>query len=224
MKIYRKLWWKVLAVILLYYTVIAGFLLDMPRLDILNETIRNQFFHVPMWFAMILLMSVSLYYALKFLRKGNLKDDRFSAEFVHVATLLGILGIATGSFWARFTWGAWWVNDVKLNMAAICLLIYLAYIVLRGSIEDETQRARIAAIYNIFAFAAIIPLLFIIPRTTDSLHPGNGGNPGFNIYDLDQRLRIVFYPAILGWTLFGAWLASLRARMLNIREHLLNLD
>jgi len=213
-----------LAVILLYYTVIAGFLLDMPRLDILNETIRNQFFHVPMWFAMILLMSVSLYYALKFLRKGNLKDDRFSAEFVHVATLLGILGIATGSFWARFTWGAWWVNDVKLNMAAICLLIYLAYIVLRGSIEDETQRARIAAIYNIFAFAAIIPLLFIIPRTTDSLHPGNGGNPGFNIYDLDQRLRIVFYPAILGWTLFGAWLASLRARMLNIREHLLNLD
>lgn len=213
-----------MAVILLYYTVIAGFLLDMPRLDILNETIRNQFFHVPMWFAMILLMSVSLYYALKFLRKGNLKDDRFSAEFVHVATLLGILGIATGSFWARFTWGAWWVNDVKLNMAAICLLIYLAYIVLRGSIEDETQRARIAAIYNIFAFAAIIPLLFIIPRTTDSLHPGNGGNPGFNIYDLDQRLRIVFYPAILGWTLFGAWLASLRARMLNIREHLLNLD
>ena len=45
---------------------------------------------------------------------------------------------------------------------------------------------------NIFAFAMIIPLIFILPRMTDSLHPGNGGNPGFNVYDMNDQLRIVF--------------------------------
>jgi heme exporter protein C len=53
--------------------------------------------------------------------------------------------------------------------------------------------------------------------TDSSLHPGNGGNPGFNAYDLDSRLRMVFYPAILGWTLLGVWLVSLRVRIKRIK-------
>lgn len=213
MKIYRKYWWKVLAVGLMFYTLIGGFLFKVPRLAILNETIRNQHFHVAMWFSMILLLSVSLYHAIAYLRKGNLKNDILSSQFAYVGTLFGMMGITTGSIWARFSWGAWWVNDPKLNSAAICLLIYLAYTVLRGSLEGQVQRARISSIYNIFAFAAMIPLLFVLPRLTDSLHPGSGGNPGFNIYDLDSRLRIVFYPAVIGWTLMGAWIGSLRARL-----------
>jgi len=91
-------------------------------------------------------------------------------------------------------------------------LIYFAYLVLRGSLEDEQQRARISAVYNIFAFSAMIPLLFILPRLTDSLHPGSGGNPGFNAYDLDNKLRMVFYPAVLAWTGLGFWLTELRIR------------
>ena len=58
----------------------------------------------------------------------------------------------------------------------------------------------------------MIPLLFVLPRMTDSLHPGNGGNPGFNFYDLDSQLRIVFYPAVIGWALLGLWMAELRLR------------
>ncbi len=115
--------------------------------------------------------------------------------------------------WARFTWGAWWVNDPKLNGAAIGMLIYCAYLILRSSLEDEQQRARISAIYNIFAFSTLIPLLFILPRLTDSLHPGNGGNPGFSNYDLDNNMRIVFYPAVIGWILLGVWLTQLGVRI-----------
>jgi heme exporter protein C len=94
---------------------------------------------------------------------------------------------------------------------------------LRNALEDDQQRARIGAIYNIFAFAAMIPLLFILPRLTDSLHPGNGGNPGFNAYDLDSKLRAVFYPAVMGWALLGAWMATLRVRMRVLMEKKLNL-
>lgn len=48
---------------------------------------------------------------------------------------------------------------------------------------------------------------------TDSLHPGNGGNPGFNSYDLDSNMRLVFYPAVIGWALLGVWVSTIRYRM-----------
>jgi heme exporter protein C len=68
-------------------------------------------------------------------------------------------------------------------------------------------------VYNIFAWVMLIVFLLILPRMTDSLHPGNGGNPGFGKYDLDNGMRLVFYPAIIGWSLLGAWLASLGIRL-----------
>ena len=56
----KKNWWKILAVALLVYTVVAGMLTEVPRLAILNETIRNLYFHVPMWFGMILILLTSV--------------------------------------------------------------------------------------------------------------------------------------------------------------------
>ncbi len=216
----KKHWWKVLAALLLFYTVIAGLLMDAPRLHILNETIRALHFHVPMWFGMLALLLLSVVYAVKYLRSGELRHDRYAVEFANAGLIFGILGIVTGMFWAHYTWGKFWSFDPKQNMSAIALLIYLAYFVLRGSFEDDHQRARISSVYNIFAFAAMVPLLFILPRLTSSLHPGNGGNPGFNAYDLDSNLRMVFYPAVIGWFLLGLWFASLRVRLRLVQDKL----
>jgi heme exporter protein C len=151
-------------------------------------------------------------YSIKYLSTHNFKHDIIASEFANMGIVLGVLGLSTGSLWARFTWGAWWVSDPKLNGAAICMLIYLAYVVLRNSLEDPQQKARIGAVYNIFAWSTLIPLLFILPRMTDSLHPGSGGNPGFNMYDLDNNLRLVFYPSVIGWTLISVWIISLKVR------------
>jgi heme exporter protein C len=67
----------------------------------------------------------------------------------------------------------------------------------------------------------MIPLIFIIPRLDDSMHPGNGGNPGFNAYDLDSRMRLIFYPAVIAWFLIGIWIVSLRVRYKAIEEKIL---
>lgn len=214
----RQSWWKILAVVLLAYTLFAGLLMDVPRLPILNETIRALYFHVTMWFGMILMLTVSVVYSIKYLRSNNLEHDDMALEFTNAAILFGVLGIATGMLWARFTWGDYWSGDPKQNASAIGLLMYFAYLVLRGSISDPQQRGRIGAVYNIFAFAAFIPLIFVLPRLTDSLHPGNGGNPGFNAYDLDSKLRMVFYPAIIGWTLLGTWIATVRVRIRKVER------
>lgn len=213
-------WWKIVCILLLGYSAIGGLLMNVPRLPILNETIRNLYFHVPMWFGMIFLLGMSFYYSIVYLRKNDLSVDVKAVEFTNVGILYGVLGLITGSIWAKFTWGAWWTNDPKLNSAAIGMLIYLAYVVLRGSVSDEQLRARISAVYNIFSYMVLIPLLFVLPRLTDSLHPGNGGNPGFNAYDLDNQMRLVFYPAVVGWSMLGYWIATLQVSVRNLASKL----
>lgn len=210
----KKNWWKAVTVLLLLYTAIAGFLLPVPRLDVLHESIRNLYFHVPMWFGMIVILGTSVFRSMQYLRQPSTRLDVLAHESAKTGILMGVLGLATGSLWAKYTWGAWWTPDPRLNGAAVAMLIYGAYLVLRGSFRDEQQRARISAIYNIFAFAAAIPLLFVLPRLSGpSLHPGQTGNPGFSSYDLDSTMRLVFYPAVLGWILFAFWLTQVSSRL-----------
>lgn len=192
-----------------------------PFLKILFQTIRNLFFHVPMWFAMIALLLGGMISSIRFLSGGRRESDLWASQITSTAMFLGILGILTGMTWANFTWGKPWPNDPKLNSVAIGMLMYSAYFILRGAIDDEEKRSRISAVTNIFFFPIFVVLIFVLPRLTDSLHPGNGGNPGFSSYDLDDTMRRVFYPAVLGWILIGYWISQLmtRARILETDEN-----
>ena len=209
---------KILSVLLLIYTAVAGILLEVPRLPILNETIRVLYFHVPMWFTMIFLLLLSSVNAYKFISTKNIKYDLISYNYAHVGVYFGVLGIVTGMIWANYTWGTFWTNDPKLNGSAVGLLIYFGYFVLRNSIEDESKKAKVSSVYSVFAFSMLIPLIFILPRLTDSLHPGNGGNPGFNVYDLNSQLRLVFYPAVIGFICLGLWIANIKFKLLKLTD------
>ncbi len=204
---------KLLSILLLIYVMIGSFLFAVPALPILNETIRVLYFHVPMWFSMIFLLLISCINSFYFISKKTIIYDIRSSTYASVGVYFGILAILSGMIWAKVTWGTYWTNDPKLNGSAITLLIYFSYFLLRFSINDEIKKAKISSVYNIFAFAMLIPLIFILPRMTDSLHPGNGGNPGFNVYDMNDQLRIVFYPAVLGFILLGIWISNLRLRV-----------
>ncbi len=193
-----------------------------PYRNVLGETIRNLYYHVSLWFAMFIMLTIAVVYSIKYLRNGNMNDDHRANALIAISVVYGLLGCATGSIWAKHTWGTWWTADVKLNMSAIFMLIYLAYFVLRGSFQDEIKRARLSSVYNIFAFASLIPLLFVIPRLVDSLHPGNGGNPGFGGEDLDNTMRMAFYPMIIGMTLLGLWISDLRYRLAVLRDKFLD--
>lgn len=193
---------------------------DFPNQPILNETIRNLLFHVPSWFAMIFVMLISLIYSIKYLRNSSMSNDIAAQSAAQVGLVFATVGLATGSVWARFTWGAWWVSDPRLNGAAVAFLIYLAYFVLRSSINDEEKAGRLAAVYNIFAFVMMLLFVMILPRMQDSLHPGVGGNPAFSQYDLDDNLRMVFYPAVIGWIGMSVWIFQIRTRLgrLNFKQ------
>src|ERR1044072_7333070 len=103
-----KNWYKVLAVILILYSLIWGMLNPVPRLDILNETIRNVYYHVPIWFAMLLMMGFSFAYSVRSLSGNVLHYDRKACNAATIGLFLSVPGLITGSVWAKFTWGTWW--------------------------------------------------------------------------------------------------------------------
>ncbi|HMX38958.1 MAG TPA: cytochrome c biogenesis protein CcsA [Saprospiraceae bacterium] len=203
---------------------------SFPYRNVIYESIRNTYYHVPMWFVLMFLFAASAWQGVRFLQHTNtpagrgkngyskLEYDRRAVAYTETGLLFGIMGLVTGMLWANYAWGAPWSNDIKQLTTAVALLIYVAYFILRGSFDEPEKGARLAAVYNIFAFASLIPLLYIVPRMFASLHPGATGNPAFGSQDLDNTMRMVFYPSIIGWALLGYWITQLRFRYQRLRD------
>ncbi|MGJ7029833.1 cytochrome c biogenesis protein CcsA [Niabella hirudinis] len=223
-----KWWWKILCVFLLIYALVAGLLIKVPNLPILGETSRNLFYHVGMWMAMMILFICSVVHSVKYLRTMNLKHDIAAKNYATVGLFFGLLGYTTGAIWASYTWAdpnnpafqsfSAVAREPKLIGTAVALLIYFAYLILRDSMNDLDKRARVSAVYNIFAFAMLFPTIFIVPRLLPSLHPGQEGNPALNFKDVSSEMRMVEYPAFIGWALLGVWIATLKIRINLLKE------
>lgn len=210
--------WKYLVLAWLTLVIIVGFLIEIPQIAILEETARNLFFHVPMWFTMFAAFFAAMIYSIKYLSNENITDDLKAESATQVGIIFGVCGLLTGMVWARFTWGTWWTfAEPKMNLSAIALLIYVAYFILRASFDDEKLRGRLSAVYNIFAAATIPFLLYIIPRQLPSLHPGADGNPAFSDMTAPE-LRLVFYPAVIGFMALAYWMTNLRYRYTKIKR------
>ncbi len=212
-------WWKVLAAVLLIYAAVMGFVVGVPD-TMIAHTIRNVFYHVGMWAGMFTAFLLSFIYSLRYLSGFREKEDDRSVEAVKTGLVFGILGLLTGMIWAQFTWGRFWISDPKLNGAAVGIFIYFAYLVLRGSIDDPHKRAKVSAVYNIFAFIMLIVFILILPRIASaSIHPGKDGNPVLPM-ELEPSMRVVFYPAMIGWILLSVWIWQLRVRVRTIKKKL----
>ena len=187
------------------------------------ESSRNLFYHVPMWFSMFIIAIAAGIVSGIYLQGRQSKYDLLAEALSKVAMILGLLGLVTGAVWAKNTWGEYWSNDPKQVYTAIGLLIYGGYFVLRSSFEDPEKRARISAAYNIFAITSLFPLLYVLPKfAAESSHPGAGSTSTFGSQDVDNTMRMVFYPAILGWTLLSLWVAQLSFRVARLKERLLD--
>ncbi len=220
--IYKWNAWKHFTVITLIYVLIGGFFVNVPSMVILHEMIRNLYFHVPMWFAMITLLTSSSIFSIRYLLKQRNIDDFKASEHARMGAMLGLLGYATGTVWAKFTWNGVPFMEPRLVSAAAAILLYFGYFGLRMSINDEQTKMRLSAIFNVFAYPTFIVLIYILPRMVEnSLHPDLGGNDGFNDYDASTRegesindnMKLVFYPAMIAWTLLAVWIANLRVRI-----------
>ncbi len=225
MQFLKHNWWKLLGILLLIYVIFGGLLFEVPALPVVQQTIRNIYFHVGMWFAMMFILFVALVYSIRYLRRFRPIDDQKALAAVKTGLVFGVFGLVTGMIWAKATWGVFWVNDPKLNGAAVGMLTYLAYLLLRGSVEDQDKKARLAAVYNVFAFVLFFVFIMILPRmATASIHPGLDGNPALATGDLDPRMRMVFFPAMAGWFIFAWWVFSVYFRIGQVEEKIKELS
>jgi heme exporter protein C len=211
--------YKLTTAALLLYSFIYGLLVEVPALPILNETIRNLFYHVPVWFSMMFMAAVAVYNSVFYL----LRKDLYYFENTYAASWMvlyfSVPGLLTGMLWAKFTWGTWWTfNEPKLNGVAMSILIYCVFFLLVFGINDKKSRASVGSAFNIFSFVMMMIFIMVLPRLTSSLHPGNGGNPAFGSYDLDNRMRTVFYPAVVGWIMLAYWLYDLLKKVLWLQK------
>jgi heme exporter protein C len=221
-------------VVWLTLVLVGAFLLRIPRIHILEHTARNLYFHVPMWFTLMVAALVSAYHSLRYLQSGNPMRDVRAREAARVGLVFGLLGLFTGIVWARFTWylgtSLWWNFDPKQSFVLVQLFIYGAYFVLRSAVEDPEKRGRVAAVYNLFACVTMPFLLYVLPRQMESLHPGAEGNPAFS--DITHPImRLVFYPAVMGfiglfWVLYTqrVRLALLEQRVAHLRAPMLETE
>ncbi len=197
--------------------IALGFSIEIPQIDILEQTARNLFLHVPMWFTMMIAFSMAFYYSIRYLNDETMNWDRKAETATAVGLMFGICGLLTGSLWARFTWGTWWTfAEPRMNLSALAMMIFVAYFVLRTAFNDPEKRAKISAVYNIFGVTTIPFLLYIIPRQLPSLHPGADGNPAFSDMTAPE-LRIIFYPAVIGFIGLAIWMMDIINRYKKVK-------
>jgi len=68
--------WKYVVALWMTGVIIAGFLISIPELAVLEESARNLFFHVPMWMTMSVCFAAGLFYSIKYLNSPDLTIDR----------------------------------------------------------------------------------------------------------------------------------------------------
>ena len=123
---------------------------------------RIIFFHVPAAITAMLCAAVACVSSVMFLLTKNFKHDAIAVSTTEVGLAFLAANLVTGSIWGRIIWGIWWTWDARLTSALVCWLLYAGYLMLRRAIEEPTARARIAAVFNIFAFVDVPIVIFSI--------------------------------------------------------------
>jgi heme exporter protein C len=175
---------------------------------------RIMFFHIPAWFTAGLAVTVSGLTSVAYLATGKPRYDAVSVSFTEVAVAFLCMGLFTGMIWARIIWGIWWTWDARLTSALVLVLLYAGYLILRNGIADPAQRAKISAVFNIFAFADV-PIVWYSIEWFRTQHPApvlRGGG------QIDPAMKSMVYWNWLAMLLLMVMFVLLRLRQEELRR------
>ena len=178
--------------------------------EVLSGSFRIFFFHMPIAITSYLAFVVVFVSSVFYLREKALKWDIYARSAAEIGALFSFLVLVTGSIWAKDAWGWYWIWDLRLTTSLVLFLVYLAYLMLRKSLEEPEKRARLAAVFGIVGFVSV-PLSFLSIRLWRSAHPlmfggnsGGSGGSGLEGTALQLTLAVNFIAYIL---LFAALFA-----------------
>jgi heme exporter protein C len=213
-KIFLGLWLTVIITTALAFPIVANpqQWYELPFIPGLEDRARILFFHVPMSWTAVVAFAVSMIFGIKYLAKKSMQDDVISVSSAGLGFVFCILAIVTGSIWAKFNWGSFWNWDPRETSIFVLLLIYGAYFALRSSLEEETKRATLSAVYAILAGVTVPFFIFIMPRIMASLHPEPIVNAQGKVH-MNGTMLTIFLSSLAGFTGLYVWLLSLSVRI-----------
>jgi len=174
------------------------------------------FFHVPAAITAMLGAGVTCVTSIAYLLTKNLKYDAISVSVTEVGLAFLAANLVTGSIWGRIIWGIWWTWDARLTSALVCWLLYAGYLMLRHAIEEPTSRARIAAVFNIFAFVDVPIVIFSI-KWWRTQHPQpvfwGGGS-------IDPAMYLTAVLNLVALILLGVVLSLIRLRQEEVQREI----
>lgn len=218
------MWWKIVLFVLMAWVIGAAFILPAPQ-QMIGEASRIFYFHVPQAWVAALAFVVSMVASVRYLWKKDLRDDDRAKVAAELGLLFCLLATITGSMFAKVTWGSYWNWDPRETSIFILLLIYGAYFALRSAVEGSEKKARLAAVYAIFAFLTVPFLMFIMPRVLPSLHPSDSVVTSSGDFSMSGQTAVVFFPSLAAFTLLFIWIYCLGLRIYTAqRKHMEELD
>jgi len=175
---------------------------------------RIIFFHVPAAWTSIVMVTVAVASSVTFLATAKFRHDSLAVAATEVGLAFGAVNLITGMIWGRIIWGIWWTWDARLTSMLVCWLLYAGYLMLRRAIDEPAQRARIAAVFSIFAFADVPIVIFSI-KWWRTQHPQpvvwGGGS-------MDPAMKSTLYWNFLAVLLIGVVLLLVRLRQEEVRR------
>jgi heme exporter protein C len=160
----------ILAAVLIPVAIALVFFYAPVDEDGLNQKIF--YFHVPIALSAYAAFGWGAWKGLMHLWKGKAGADLESYVAIHIGVIFGAMTLLTGSVWAKFRWGHWWLwSERQLVLFLVLFLFYSAYFMLRYSVEPGPQRANMCAVYSLFG-VVLIPISFLAIRLANQyIHP-----------------------------------------------------
>lgn len=174
-------WWllawigAVLFAISLYLVFIYA-----PREATLGEVQRIFYFHLGTAWNAFFAFGVVFVASIAFLRTRQRRWDRVAVAAAEVGVLFTTIVLFTGSIWGGAAWNAWWTWDPRLTTTLVLWFIYVAYLIMRASVEGWERRARYAAVFGIIGFVDV-PIVFMSIRWWRTIHPLVVSSSGFAV-------------------------------------------
>jgi heme exporter protein C len=102
----------------------------------------------------------------------DVRADRLAEASAEVGLAFLTVVLVTGPIWGHEIWGTWWAWwEARLTLTLFLWFVIVAYLVLRGAIEDAAMRTRYSAVLALLA-ALLIPFIHLsVYLFAARLHP-----------------------------------------------------
>ena len=131
---------------------------------------RIFYFHVGSAWVAAVAYFIALVAGVLYLRRSDKTWDTVAMASVEIGLAFTTMTIVSGSVWGRPAWNTYWIWSPRLTSITVMWLVYVAYFMLRGAVEDEEKRARFSAVYVIAGFVTVI-ITYLSIRFLRDIHP-----------------------------------------------------